>query len=268
MMSWLELERSDSWIANTTPVVSDLCQQFALKLRLTTAANALGIFSPAITVVLFAVISQVRNVPLDTAVVFTTVAALSIVTHPANMLMTIYPRLVSVAASFERLQEFLLSAPLEDDRKVDAEGVPVSTDSGNAVTLSKVTIKGSNDKTILDGIDLKLAYGSVNVCAGPVGSGKTILGRTVIGEMPVASGSVEVASKKIGLCDQVPWVMAGTIKEVVCAFASIIDEERYRAAINACCLDQDIRELGEGDDLSIGSRGVNLSGGQKQRIVS
>lgn len=47
-----------------------------------------------------------------------------------------------------------------------------------------------------------------------------------------------------------------------------IDEERYRAVIKACCLDQDISDLPDGDETQVGSSGVNLSGGQKQRLVS
>lgn len=231
------------------------------------SANALGVFSPAITVALFAVVSHVRNVPLDTAVLFTTVAALAIVTHPANMIMTIYPRIVSVAASFERFQEFLLSSPLEDTRQVDDKNVPVSIHSGTAVSLTDVTVNGKNDQPILRNIDLKISYGSVTVCCGSVGSGKSVLGKVVLGEIPKAKGIVEVASKRIGFCDQAPWVMAGTIKEVICAFASEIDEAKYRAVVTACCLDQDISQLQAGDELYIGSRGVNLSGGQKQRIA-
>lgn len=124
------------------------------------SANALGVFSPALTVALFAIVSHVRDVPLDTAVLFTTVAALSIVTHPANMIMTIYPRIVSVAASFERFQEFLLASPLEDTRQVDEEDVRVGTQSGTAVSLIDVTVNGNNAQPILTNINLKLPYGS------------------------------------------------------------------------------------------------------------
>lgn len=231
------------------------------------SANALGIFAPALTVVLFAIVSHIRAVPLDTAAIFTTVAALAIVTHPANMMMTIYPKIVAVNASFERLQEFLLSSPLEDTRKTEDDEPSATADSAIAVSCTNVSIKGSNNQPILSDIDLKLPYGSITACCGAVGSGKSVLGKTIIGEMPAANGVVRVASKKIGFCDQAPWLMAGTIKEVICAFATSIDEVKYRAVVKACCLDHDLNQLQEGDELVIGSRGVNLSGGQKQRIA-
>lgn len=48
-------------------------------------ANALGIFTPAITLVIFAIMSYFRGETLDAEAAFTTVAILTMVTHPANM---------------------------------------------------------------------------------------------------------------------------------------------------------------------------------------
>jgi ATP-binding cassette subfamily C (CFTR/MRP) protein 1 len=66
-------------------------------------ANALGIFSPAITLVIFAAISGARGRSLDTETAFTTMAILSMVTHPANMVITIVPRAVAAYAGLERI---------------------------------------------------------------------------------------------------------------------------------------------------------------------
>ncbi|KAM3472509.1 hypothetical protein MY5147_005266 [Beauveria neobassiana] len=127
-------------------------------------------------------------------------------------------------------------------------------------------VYGRNDQPILTDIDMKLRYGSVTICCGSIGSGKSVLGKAILGELHAARDLVEVSSKRVGFCDQTPWIMAGTVKEVICAFASPVDEERYRAVVKACCLDLDLGQFQDGDALHIGSRGVNLSGGQKQRI--
>lgn len=262
-------ERNASWTANTTQVVRVQGEQLPYEdVLILATANALGLFSPAITVALFSIVSHVRGIPLDIAVVFATVAALKIVTHPANMIMTIYPRMVSVAASFERVQEFLLLSPLNDTRRINESIGPATMNNGLAIAVTNVNVKGSGNHPILKDINLTLPYGSVTVCCGAVGSGKSVLGRTLIGEIPTTDGLVEVASDRIGFCDQSPWVVAGTVKQVICAFATSIDEVKYKAVIKACCLDHDLDQFQEGDDLSIGSRGVNLSGGQAQRIVS
>jgi hypothetical protein len=48
-------------------------------------ANALGIFSPAITLAIYAVITGIKGSSLDTETAFTTIAILGMTTHPANM---------------------------------------------------------------------------------------------------------------------------------------------------------------------------------------
>ena len=41
---------------------------------------------------------------------------------------------------------------------------------------------------------------------------------------------------------------------------------RYRAVMEACCLDVDMAALCDGDSTLIGDRGMTLSGGQRQRV--
>lgn len=53
-------------------------------------ANALGIFSPVITLAIFAIMSYFRGQNLDAETAFTTVAILTMVTHPANM-VNVFP---------------------------------------------------------------------------------------------------------------------------------------------------------------------------------
>lgn len=93
------------------------------------SANALGMFAPVITIVLAAVLaakgeslglggSGDGKKGLDTETAFTAVAILGMVTHPANMVMTIVPRIVAAFASFERIQAFLTDESRSDERDV------------------------------------------------------------------------------------------------------------------------------------------------------
>lgn len=45
-----------------------------------------------------------------------------------------------------------------------------------------------------------------------------------------------------------------------------MDTYKYKNAIKACALDEDINNFDHGDLTEIGERGLNMSGGQKQRI--
>ncbi|PWI72127.1 multidrug resistance-associated protein [Purpureocillium lilacinum] len=63
------------------------------------SANAVGIFTPVVTVVLFALVAAAQGVQLDAKTTFTTTAILAVVTHPANMIMTIVPRAIAALAN-------------------------------------------------------------------------------------------------------------------------------------------------------------------------
>ncbi|KJK75094.1 hypothetical protein H634G_09729 [Metarhizium anisopliae BRIP 53293] len=212
------------------------------------SANFLGIFTPAITMILYRVLSQSHHSTIDAETAFTTIAVLSMVIHPANMIMTIIPRVVATFASFERLQNYLLEAPRQDQRVVLEDKPERLLPHGNtaaAISLEEVTVEA--DKTsapALDRVTLEVERSSLVICAGPTGAGKTVLAKAILGEVAISHGTVKTASRRIGYCDQTPWLPNGSIRDVI-----------Y------------LNQLPMGDSTEIGSRGLNLSGGQKQRMA-
>ncbi|KAL5094611.1 hypothetical protein Trisim1_005344 [Trichoderma cf. simile WF8] len=233
------------------------------------SANALGIFAPAATIVVYAIVARLQGSQLSVSTAFTTVAILALVTEPANMIMTIVPNAVATSANFERIQAYLLESPRTDKRRVMSRPADaLGTDTTEAVALNGVTVESASTKeTLLDDINLVLHRGSITTCSGPVGSGKSILARVILGELAPSEGSITVSSASIGFCDQQAWLPTGKVKQIVCGFSTAIDTERYNAAIRACCLDHDLGTFPEGDETVVGSRGINLSGGQRQRLA-
>lgn len=224
-------------------------------------------------------ISQAHGVNLDTETAFTTVAILSMVTHPANMVMTIVPRGVAALAGFERIQSFLLRPSLQDTRGTLLKSSLVSDPPSSHLTRSSFAIQTlqlriGHKKTILDNINLEVSFNSLTIITGPTGSGKSTLLRAILGEVTPAGGSISLSTKRIAYCAQRPWLPSGTIKEAIygakdVAGAIIQDrEEWYNTVTSACCLTHDFNSLPRGDQTQIGSRGLNLSGGQRQRVVS
>ena len=59
---------------------------------------------------------------------------------------------------------------------------------------------------------------------------------------------------------QVPWIVGGSVRDNI-AFGSAWDEDWYTRVLQACALDQDLKQLPAGDQTELGERGVNLSGG-------
>jgi len=229
------------------------------------SANALGIFSPAITLALFALIATRHGHTLDVETAFTTMAILSMVTHPANMVMTIVPRVVAAFAGFERIQAYLLRPRLVDERQI---GPLARKETSLAVEMQHVTL--GEPRPILTDINIRVAHGSLTIISGPVGSGKSTLLRAILGEIRPSQGHARLALRRVAYCAQTPWLPNGTIKQAVCGFGG--DGHRddggwYQRVVDACCLGHDLDLLPDGDRTEIGSGGLNLSGGQRQRVV-
>lgn len=104
----------------------------------------------------------------------------------------------------------------------------------------------------------------MSLVVGPVGSGKSSLLGSLIGEMHKLLGLINV-SGSIAYVPQQAWVQNATLKDNV-LFGKKFEEDFYKKIINSCCLEADIDILPAGDSTEIGEKGINLSGGQKARL--
>jgi ATP-binding cassette subfamily C (CFTR/MRP) protein 1 len=230
-------------------------------------ANFLGVFTPTITICVFAIIAWSHGKALDVETAFTTIAILLLVTHPANMLMTMLPRFIAALTSFERVQTYLLESSREDHR-TDLRTTSQTQSLAVQIAGLRVEAPGSGDP-ILHDINIEVEKGSITTISGRVGSGKTTLVGAILGELIPAAGTVSISSKRIALCSQTPWLPNTSIKNAIQGYPSRRDGnlDWYKQVIQACCLEQDLASLPNEDDTIVGSRGMNLSGGQRQRVV-
>lgn len=97
-----------------------------------------------------------------------------------------------------------------------------------------------------------------------VGSGKSSLLASVLGELHKTSGKVRVCGTTAYVA-QTSWIQNATIQENI-LFGSPMNVEKYKDVIKVCSLEKDLEIMEHGDQTEIGERGINLSGGQKQRI--
>ncbi|KAG9672583.1 P-loop containing nucleoside triphosphate hydrolase protein, partial [Aureobasidium melanogenum] len=235
------------------------------------SANALGLFTPAITIILFAAMSRSK---LGAETAYTTLAILLLVTHPANMIMTIVPRAIASLASFQRIQDFVNKPHYQDARRhLQNEEAPTLIDAscafGVAVKFRDVELKFSGSTTpILEGIDLSISHGSIVVCTGPTGAGKGLLGLAIAGEVKASKGSIFVVSTRIGLCTQLPWLPGQCIPETITGFSrttGVHHDNWYQQFLDACCIDDSI--LLSPAAKHAGSGHARFSGGQRQRVA-
>ncbi|XP_070559514.1 ATP-binding cassette sub-family C member 9-like isoform X2 [Ptychodera flava] len=119
----------------------------------------------------------------------------------------------------------------------------------------------------LTDINVQVPVGSLVMVIGLVGSGKSSLLSSMLGEMTTINGSVEFNSKKnhVSYVPQKAWLQNATLRDNI-LFGKEFDQTRYQKVIEACALQPDIDILPAGDMTEIGEKGINLSGGQKQRV--
>jgi ABC-type uncharacterized transport system fused permease/ATPase subunit len=180
---------------------------------------------------LFAIISKYRGYGrLDPETAFTATALLVMVTHPANMIMTIIPQAIASLANFERVHQYLIEGSRQDlrleikttatlPRGVAEDGMPAA--HAPAIIVEKLAIQHSETpQATLRDISFQVNAGSVVMCSGAVGAGKTTLARAFLGDISPSSGSISIMTKRIGLCAQTPWLPSGTIRQVICGTAA------------------------------------------------
>ena len=154
---------------------------------------------------------------------------------------------------------------------------------------------GGGARAVLLEIDLRVETGALCCVIGKVGSGKSALLHSVLGEMLKLDGSVSVAGS-VSYASQSAFILNATVKDNI-LFSSEFNQERYLKVVKGCCLVSDLNLLPEGeqsdticqrpmhpskrlfagglplwmmqsgDATEIGERGVNLSGGQRQRLA-
>jgi len=249
--------------------------------------------APAATFGIYAIQAAIRGTePLDTVQAFTSLALISLVSHPASRLLSAIPNTAASIGCFDRIQEFLLAESHGESRQIAAEGysssnVPLLMPRSQALTptsISGTTIRMKESRAIifqkatirpsktadfvLKDVDLSIEKGQLAIISGAVGVGKTTLLKAILGDVECTAGTITIADKNIAYCSQSPWLINGSIKQAICGFEKEeIDEAWYQTALTACDLKYDISKLPAGDHTIIGSQGVALSGGQKQRIA-
>ncbi|KAL4435536.1 hypothetical protein ABPG74_020312 [Tetrahymena malaccensis] len=119
-------------------------------------------------------------------------------------------------------------------------------------------------------LNLKIKNGQFVVFCGDLGCGKTSILQGILGEMEIEGGQktyeemVQI-NGKISLSTQEPWITQGTVQENI-IFGQEYDHVRYKQALHASCLEEDLSYFVDGDLTNIAEKGDSLSGGQRKRI--
>lgn len=234
---------------------------------------------------------------MTVAEAFTSISIIGLVTQPLSLLLVSLAQVAGITAGFGRIQAFLELREQKDGRSRpsvqsdallpdsksglivnnhdlgtkksvldDIELANIGSEDHYAISIDDATFATADDVTLLHGIDLKVAKGSLTMLVGKIGCGKSSLLKAIIGEMVIQSGAVSVSSDTIAYCDQNVWLRNATVRDNIIG-QSPYNEQLMTSVLRACALDEDVlSNFPSGDLTLVGSGGIALSGGQKQRV--
>ena len=195
-------------------------------------------------------------------------------TKPFNEITGVITELQNAIACAGRIYE-LLDEPEQIPDKPDAKEL---TGVKGDVTFKDVSFSYSEEKKLIENLNIAAKAGQRIAIVGPTGCGKTTLINLLMRFYDVDGGSISVDGEDIrevtrsslrhnyGMVLQDTWLKNGTIKQnIAMGKPDATDEEIIEAAKNAHS-HKFIIQLENGYDTVISEDGGNLSQGQKQLL--
>ncbi|OAA66694.1 canalicular multispecific organic anion transporter 1 [Niveomyces insectorum RCEF 264] len=215
------------------------------------------------------------NYDFSVSKIFTSLVIIALLSSPLLQLFQVLPSLGAAYGCFQRLHEFLLLEDKVDYREDTYLGAPRDSDikphAGQVPIMSLRNVSfgwNSHDTPILTNMNLDVSKGAKIAIVGPVGAGKTLFLKGLIGEAYKPHGQLVLASPaSLAYCSQKPWLENVSAEQNLTQYGSEPTDSDFYQQIAADCLLDDLVQLPTFASGSIGSGGVALSGGQRQRLA-
>ena len=195
-------------------------------------------------------------------------------TKPFNEISGVVTELQNAIACAGRLIELIEEDEVESDTK---EKTMLKNPKGNIV-ISDVDFSYSENKKLIENLNLDIKSGMRVAIVGPTGCGKTTLINLLMKFYDINNGSISVDGinykninvnslrSSFGMVLQDTWLKSGTVKENIIMGKPYATDEEIIEASKKSYAHSFIKRLPDGYDTYIGTDGGNLSGGQKQLL--
>lgn len=179
--------------------------------------------------------------------------------RPLRQLPWFFTMMFDAWTSVRRLAEFL---SLQNTESIVKRKTELSPSEALHVENLNLAVGG---QMLLQNIHLKIYKKEVVALIGPVGSGKSLLLKSLMGETPFVADHVAMLGHSY--LPQESFIMSATIRDnIVFDYDSDKSEGRAENSLKLAQFDIQQDRIQDGLDTLIGERGLNLSGGQKQRL--
>lgn len=202
------------------------------------------------------------------------------------------PSLTSILASYSTLKFYTPSAKkIVEEINIDKKTTGFFKDTDkkfinfyNILELQNINFSyQSNNKNILNNINIKINAGDKIGIYGPSGSGKSTLVDIILKLIYPSSGKLIVDNidvtcadylwgKKVGYIQQNSFLFDDTLKNNIILNTDQSDQQisknlNLEKVLKISKIDKFLKDLPNGLETVIGDKGIKLSGGQRQRIA-
>lgn len=150
---------------------------------------------------------------------------------------------------------------------IDNPNIPLKDDETLVVNQLNLIIQ---DKPVLKNINLSIKKHEVVALIGPIGSGKSVLLKSIMKETPFTAKRLDKLAHNY--LPQEPFILSATLNENIVLEYHEDERQQQETSVRAhkaltqAQFDMTGDRIADGLKTVIGERGLNISGGQKQRL--
>lgn len=235
--------------------------------------NLLRMFSPF--ALLWMGATQVLNGAMSIGTMLALNTLASVFLDSLSMVVGRMQQLQLVQANLERLADIATAESEQSGQQVQA---PPRL-HGN-IRLDQVSFRYSVDSPeVLRNISVTIAAGQKVAIVGRTGSGKSTLGKLLLGlhlpsrgaiyydNIPLQSMHYQEVRRQFGVVIQDSTIFSGTLMQNIMLNNPAMAKERAIQAAEMAAIHEDIQKMPMGYETFVGEGGGSLSGGQRQRVA-
>ena len=243
--------------------------------------------SIAIAITLIAVSSRVGSASFTVGDLTVFITYLPRLTNHMAWIGDVFAQHRRADVAYERMEAVTVDATMDDllDRAPVSFATerpiveyPDARDAFETLVVEGLTHRHPDGAMGVSGVDLDVRRGEFVVITGRIGSGKSLVLRSLLGLAP-ATGRIRWNGSEVqdpaaffvpprtAYTPQVPRLFSETLADNI-SFGTPMSTKDIERATRLAVLDDDVRRLERGLETMVGARGVKLSGGQMQRSAA